>query len=159
MFITYRVMASALKPIDKTTTANIVLSNMRSSRQRSHIIEVLRETTSHPTAAWLFDRVKERCPNISLGTVYRNLNILKETGIIREIKFGKNTARYDGNVESHHHIVCLECGKLEDVVCAVNPDLIHGVETAKAYKISGYQMEFKGICPDCRELSHKTVIF
>jgi Fe2+ or Zn2+ uptake regulation protein len=130
---------------------------MRSTRQRSHIIETLQETTSHPTAAWIFDRVKEKCPNISLGTVYRNLNILKETGKIREIKFGKNTARYDGNIEFHHHIVCLECGKLEDVTCAVSPNLIHQVEAAKGYKISGHQMEFKGTCPDCLRTSQKAL--
>jgi Fe2+ or Zn2+ uptake regulation protein len=128
---------------------------MRSTRQRSHILEVVRETTSHPTAAWIFDRVKEKCPNISLGTVYRNLNILKETGIIREIKFGKNTARYDGNVDLHHHIVCEACGKLEDVVCAVGPNSMQRVEAAKGYKISGCQMEFKGICPDCLQLAQK----
>lgn len=146
------------KPIDKTSRANIVLDSMRSTRQRSYIIEVLRATVSHPTAAWIFERVKEKCPNISLGTVYRNLNILKETGVIREIKFGKNTARYDGNVELHHHIVCLECGKLEDVVCAVDPDMLRDVEKAKSYKIAGYQMEFKGICPACQEQSSRARI-
>lgn len=146
------------KPIDKTSRANIVLNSMRSTRQRSYIIEVLRSTVSHPTAAWIFERVKEMCPNISLGTVYRNLNILKETGVIREIKFGKNTARYDGNVESHHHIVCLACGKLEDVVCAVHPVMLQDVEKAKSYTITEYQMEFKGICPACQEQSRRARI-
>ena len=146
-----------MNQIDKTIISNIVL-NMRSTRQRSHIIETLQETTCHPTAAWIFDRVKEKCPNISLGTVYRNLNILKETGKIREIKFGKNTARYDGNIEFHHHIVCLECGKLEDVTCAVSPDLIRQVEAAKGYKISGHQMEFKGTCPDCLRMTQQALL-
>ncbi len=131
---------------------------MRSTRQRYHIIEVLRETASHPTASWIFERVREKCPNISLGTVYRNLHILKETGVIREIKFGKNTARYDGNVESHHHLVCLECGKLEDVVCAVHPEMLRDVEKAKSYIISGYQMEFGGICPACQGRSRNASI-
>jgi len=147
--------ATDSKPIDKTSSTGIIFVIMRSTRQRSLIIEVLQETASHPTAAWIFDRVKEKCPNISLGTVYRNLNILKEMGVIREIKFGKNTARYDGNVELHHHIVCEECGRLEDVVCAVGPNIMQSVETAKGYKISGCQMEFKGICPDCLHLTKK----
>ena len=138
-----------MKQIDKSATTNIKSGCMRSTRQRSLIIEALRETNAHPTAAWLFSKVKEKCPNISLGTIYRNLNILKETGIIRELKFGKNTARFDGNVEFHHHIFCLECGKLEDVTCTVNPDLIQSVEAMNGYKIFGHQMEFKGICPDC----------
>lgn len=146
-----------MNQIDKTTISNIVL-NMRITRQRSHIIETLQETTCHPTVAWIFDRVKEKCPNISLGTVYRNLNILKETGKIREIKFGKNTARYDGNIEFHHHIVCLQCGKLEDVTCAVSPNLIRQVEAAKGYKISGHQMEFKGTCPDCLRMTQQELL-
>jgi len=145
-----------MKQIDKASMGNIKSNCMRSTRQRSLIIEALRETNAHPTAAWLFEKVKEKCPNISLGTIYRNLNILKETAIIRELKFGKNTARYDGNVEFHHHIFCLECGKLEDVTCTVNPDLIQSVEAMNGYKIFGHQMEFKGICPDCSEPAKKT---
>lgn len=140
-----------MKQIDKAAMGNIKSNCMRATRQRSLIIEALRETDAHPTASWIYEKVKEQCPHISLGTIYRNLNILKETGTIRELKFGKNTARYDGNVEFHHHIVCLECGKLEDVSCTVNPDLIRSVETTNGYKILGHQMEFKGICPDCAQ--------
>lgn len=138
-----------MKQIDKAKTSNLQSNCMRSTRQRSLIIEALRKTNAHPTAAWIYEKVREQCPQISLGTVYRNLNLLKEKGTIRELKFGKNTARYDGNVEFHHHMVCLECGKLEDVSCTISPDLIKGLETMKGYKIIGHQMEFKGICPEC----------
>jgi len=117
------------------------------------ILEVLKETTEHPTAAWIFDRVKEHCPHISLGTVYRNLNLLKETGRIRELTYGKNTARYDGNCEPHHHIFCLECGKLEDVTCMVHPELTKSVEEMNGYKIISHQLEFSGICPECLDTS------
>lgn len=78
--------------------------------------------------------------------------------MIREIKFGKNTARYDGNVEPHHHIVCLKCGNLEDVMCAVHPDMLWDVEKAKSYKITGYQIEFQGICTACQEQSRRARI-
>lgn len=128
---------------------------MRLTRQRSCLLEAVRETASHPTAAWIFDRVKEKCPNISLGTVYRNLNILKDAGMIREIKFGKNTARYDGNVELHHHVLCLDCGKLEDAACSVSPELMQQIEQSLGYSITGYQIEFKGICPECIQLNQK----
>ena len=138
-----------MKQIDKRKTSGVKYPEMRSTRQRSIILEVLQDTCTHPTAGWIFDKVKEHCPNISLGTVYRNLNLLKETGRIRELTFGKNTARYDGNSEPHHHIFCLECGKLEDVNCSVHPDLTKSVEAMNGYKITSHQLEFSGICPDC----------
>lgn len=122
---------------------------MRSTRQRSIILEVLQGTFIHPSAGWIFEKVKEQCPHISLGTIYRNLNLLKETGHIRELTFGKNTARYDGNVYPHHHIVCLECGKLEDVECTVSPELTKSVEEVNGYKVLSHQLEFSGVCPDC----------
>ena len=138
-----------MKQIDKRKTSDVKYPAMRSTRQRSIILEVLQDTCTHPTAGWIFDKVKEHCPNISLGTVYRNLNLLKETGRIRELTFGKNTARYDGNSEPHHHIFCLECGKLEDVNCTVHPDVTKSVEAVNGYKIMSHQLEFSGICPDC----------
>ena len=138
-----------MKQIDKRKKSDVKYPSMRSTRQRSIILEVLQSTYTHPTAAWIFNKVKEHCPNISLGTVYRNLNLLKETGRIRELTFGKNTARYDGNFEPHHHIICLECGKLEDVTFTINPDLTNSVEEINCYKIISHQLEFSGICPDC----------
>jgi Fe2+ or Zn2+ uptake regulation protein len=138
-----------MKQIDKRKISDVKYPIMRSTRQRSIILEVLQGITTHPTAGWIFDKVKEHCPHISLGTVYRNLNLLKKTGRIRELTFGKNTARYDGNFEPHHHIFCLECGRLEDVTCTVHPDLTKSVEEMNGYRIMSHQLEFRGICPDC----------
>ena len=142
-------MKREMKQIDKRKTSDVKYPSMRSTRQRSIILKVLQGTSTHPTAGWIFDKVKVHCPNISLGTVYRNLNLLKETGRIRELTFGKNTARYDGNSEPHHHIFCLECGKLEDVTLTVHPDLTKSVEEINGYKIISQQLEFSGLCPDC----------
>ena len=138
-----------MKQIDKRKISGVKYPSMRSTRQRLLILEVLQGTDTHPTAGWIFDKVKEHCAHISLGTIYRNLNLLKETGHIRELTFGKNTARYDGNCEPHHHIFCLACGKLEDVTCTVHPDLTKSVEETNGYKILSHQLEFNGICPDC----------
>ena len=138
-----------MKPIDNMEKNNIKSVSMRSTKQRSMILEILKGTKSHPTAGWIYEQVKRRYSNISLGTIYRNLNLLKENGIIRELTFGKNTARYDANSEPHHHIFCLECGKLEDVNCTVHPDLTKTVEEENGYKIVSHQLEFSGICPEC----------
>ena len=138
-----------MKPIDNTGKYDIKSLPMRSTKQRAMILEVLKGTKTHPTAGWIYEQVKEQYSNISLGTIYRNLNLLKDTGIIKELKFGKNTARYDANFEHHHHIFCLECGRLEDISCTVHPDLTETVEAENGYKIISHQLEFSGICPDC----------
>ena len=129
---------------------NVLKSHaMRLTRQRAIIMEVLKGTKLHPTADWIYGRVRERCPNVSLGTIYRNLNTLKEKGLIRELKFGKNTARYDYNFEPHHHIICLKCGRLEDIKCELHSDLNKSVEKKSGYKKVTHQLEFNVICPLC----------
>ncbi len=140
-----------MKQISKKTNNDLKSNLMRSTRQRAIIMEVLKGTTQHPTADWIYDRVREKCPNVSLGTIYRNLSLLKEKGLIIELKYGKNTARYDGNSEPHHHIFCLECGKLDDIHCKVHPNLTKSVEKDSGYKITSHQLEFNGICPECLE--------
>jgi len=124
-----------MKKIDKKITNDLKSQVIRLTRQRAIIMEVLKGTTLHPTADWIYDRVRKRCPNVSLGTIYRNLNLLKEKGLIRELTFGKNTARYDYNFKPHHHIICLKCGKLEDIECEVHPNLNKSVEKMSRYKI------------------------
>ena len=113
---------------------------MRSTRQRAIILEVLKGTSLHPTADWIYHRVRRKCPNVSLGTIYRNLNLLKENGLIKELKFGKNTSRYDGKFGPHHHIFCIHCGKLEDVHCNLHADLNKSVEKTSGYKIVAHQL-------------------
>ena len=139
-----------MQGIDKTMKNGFKSHAMRLTRQRAIIMEVLkRATLQHPTADWIYDRVRERCPNVSLGTIYRNLNMLKKKGLIRELKFGKNTSRYDYNFEPHHHIICLKCGRLEDIHCELHSDLNKGVEKTSGYKTVTHQLEFNGICPEC----------
>ena len=87
---------------------------MRYSYQREVIKEVISSTKSHPTAAWIYSQAKKRVSNISLGTVYRNLKTLVEIGSIRVIH-DSNQVRYDGNIDGHHHLKCIECGILIDI--------------------------------------------
>ena len=76
------------------------------SKQRERILQTLRKTRSHPTAEWVFEKVREQLPKISLGTVYRNLSILKQQGKIRELDFGETSRRYDAFVDEHYHFIC-----------------------------------------------------
>ena len=87
---------------------------MHYSRQREAIKKIVKNTNCHPTADWIFIQTKKNIPNISLGTIYRNLKRLVEEGEINTIYDG-NITRYDWNIESHDHLKCTECGDLIDV--------------------------------------------
>lgn len=125
----------------------------RNTRQRQAILDELRGLTSHPTATDLYQRVRQRLPRISLGTVYRNLEILAAGGAIQKLDAGGTEARFDGNASRHHHITCVGCGRVDDL-----PDVSEGLTDAldglsrmhsSGYQILGYQLAFSGICPRC----------
>jgi Fur family transcriptional regulator, peroxide stress response regulator len=92
----------------------------RKSIHRETILRVVRNTTSHPGADWVYDQVKKEIPNISLGTVYHNLNFLAESGQIREIAIPGSFGRFDGNTCNHYHFRCEKCGLLFDLDQAVD---------------------------------------
>jgi Fur family transcriptional regulator, peroxide stress response regulator len=78
----------------------------RSNRQRERLLAILRSTESHPTAAWLYDRLKEEFPSLSLGTVYRNLAILIEQRLAKKIDEGSTFDRFEAKTTLHYHLIC-----------------------------------------------------
>ncbi len=94
---------------------------MRYSYQRELIKDIVRSSKTHPNAEWVFCEAKKKVENISLGTVYRNLKILENTGKIKSIH-DDNQVRYDGNIEDHHHLKCVKCGALIDTDIQSNFD-------------------------------------
>lgn len=122
---------------------------LKTSKQRNLILCVIRSTHCHPTAYWIFECARKEMPNISLGTIYRNLNLLKEEGKIQELRFGNSVSRYDGDLRSHYHVRCIECGEITDVPHVV--PLVSGkqVEELTGYRIHTHHLEFIGLCPDC----------
>jgi Fur family ferric uptake transcriptional regulator/Fur family peroxide stress response transcriptional regulator len=86
----------------------------RNTQQRKIILDILRSTNIHPTADWIYEQARKEIPNISLGTVYRNLKILKESGQIIEINDGKQS-RFDGRIDEHYHFKCISCERIFDV--------------------------------------------
>ena len=87
---------------------------MRYSHQRKVIQKVVKSTKSHPNADWVYKRTRKLIPDVSLGTVYRNLNQLVANGSINTVQDGSVT-RYDGNIKPHHHLKCNECGEITDI--------------------------------------------
>lgn len=125
----------------------------RRSRQRNTILRVLRGTKSHPTADWIYEQVKREIPNVSLGTVYRNLRMLKEAGEILELDFGAAQSRFDGNPEPHYHFVCISCGRVLDVDMPVKRSLDEEASQSSGHKVLGHRLEFYGVCSRCEETS------
>jgi len=126
-------------------------TDFRLTPQRRAILEAVRETACHPDAAWVYERVRRSLPNISLGTVYRNLGLLAQEGLIRELALDDQVSHWDGWIEPHDHIVCIHCGKVANVEVAALSDAIDGeAEHAAGYRVLGYRLCLQGICPECQ---------
>jgi len=122
----------------------------RRTRQREVILEELRKLKSHPTAVGIFELVRRRLPKISLGTVYRNLELMAEMGIIQKLDLGGAEARFDGDVSPHAHIRCVRCGRVDDV----DVPSLEGFESTRddchGYDVLGCRLELLGVCRQCR---------
>lgn len=122
---------------------------VRRTRQREAILEVLRGTTSHPTADWVYQEVRKEMPHVSLGTIYRNLRTLSEHGEIQELAYGSNHSRFDANAHNHYHFICENCGSVIDLDLPSMPELEGKVEALGNYQVVAHRLEFYGICPAC----------
>lgn len=125
--------------------------HMRMTNQREIILRELQRSYQHLTADELYERVKKFMPRISLATVYRNLETLSEAGIIGKLEISGRQKRFDADVRPHDHIYCLQCHRVDNIEFdrgLVNHD---SVASAKGYRITGYRVEFKGICSSCRK--------
>ena len=120
------------------------------SKQRDALVEILRSTTCHPTADWLYDKLREQFPKISLATVYRNLKQLEETGEIVSIKGGTGPEHYDGATNCHYHFICGECGSVKDMEVQPVTDLVDKCKEETNFEISGYSLLFYGKCEKCK---------
>ena len=123
-------------------------SQTRQTRQRTLVLETLRSTKSHPTADWIFEEVRKQLPTISLGTVYRNLNLLRDAGTIRELRIHGRTARWDADTSPHGHFICTSCGEVRDVM-GLQPYDWQGLKDLVGCNVTFQRCEFYGLCPKC----------
>jgi len=123
---------------------------MRFSKQRSIILEELKLRTDHPAADQIYLAVKKKLPDISLGTIYRNLEQLAAGGIIRELHYGKGQKRFDAHQTPHIHFRCLNCDTIEDMPMEITipvPDTLH--PWMQYREITDSRLEYLGLCPLC----------
>lgn len=131
------------------------LPNMRLTTQRQIILEELSKVTSHPTANEVYDMVRKRLPRIGLGTVYRNLELMADTGVILKLEVGGTQKRFDATTAPHYHIRCSCCGRVDDVHIEVQHQIDQLARESSNYEILGHHIEFSGICHDCQNEQQK----
>ena len=124
---------------------------MNYSKQREIILNTLKENVVHPTAEYLYAKIQEKDPKISLATLYRNLNQLTENGIIKKIDGLETSSHYDHNTHEHYHFICTKCRRVFDIDAEVAPELIRRTEEKTNFLIENHDIVFSGICKDCRQ--------
>ena len=125
------------------------MTALKYSRQRECIREYLLSTREHPTADTVYINVKKQFPNISLGTVYRNLNLLAANREILKISTPDGADRFDGKTEPHSHFFCTNCGRVLDMEMKDFPDLTTSASKTSVGVIKRFDVTFYGECNDC----------
>ncbi len=118
--------------------------------QRRAILEAVLRRDDHPTADDIFEGVQDSIPQLSRTTVYRVLDTLVELGFVRRIH-ETGTARFDGNVAHHHHLICAKCGKIIDLDDPALDQLTLTSPEPQGFRIDDYSIHFSGTCPECRK--------
>lgn len=119
--------------------------------QRLAIYNVLYNTTSHPSAESIYKSLQSTHPTMSLATVYKTLDALQKAGLIQQLNVGEESFRYDANVKSHPHIICLECNNVYDLHTDALDDLKDRVSSETDFELISEKIYFYGICPKCKK--------
>ena len=127
----------------------------RNTIQRSLVLEAVNRLQCHATADEIYEGIKKDHPNISRATVYRNLNVLSEMGEIRRMETPGGADRFDHRCHDHCHVRCQKCGRVFDVDVDFITGLEQRIRDAHGFEFTGYDILFRGICPDCQNASQK----
>ncbi len=123
---------------------------LRMTNQRALILRELQKMKTHPTVDEIYLQVRRVMPHISLGTVYRNVEVLYQLGLALKLDKTGGQMRFDGRIDDHNHIRCQECGRVDDLVLKGCPDIRKVVLDSAGYEIVSHSLDFVGICPGCR---------
>jgi Fur family peroxide stress response transcriptional regulator len=122
--------------------------------QRLLVFKVLQRIEGHQTVEEIYNQIRLEQPTISLATVYNNLEVLVEHGWIAQINRLHDMARFDKNSDPHHHLLCTLCRRLIDIEESAIPPLSLPETMLEGFEVSGYQVQFEGICAHCRQSNH-----
>jgi len=124
---------------------------LRMTHQREIILSEIKKCSTHPTADELYERIKKKLPRISLATVYRNLEIMSEAGLIKKLEISGRQKRFDWDLHQHDHIYCMECHRVDNIDLGRKKQIALPTDEHHGYQVSGCRIEFYGICPECAQ--------
>ena len=125
--------------------------NLRNTMQRELIHQILQDAGEHLDADKIFEKARWRSPGISLSTVYRNLQLFKEKGLVEEHQFG-NRRYYEVTPQAkHHHLICLGCGRVFEFKCPSTERVKSKISKEEGFKVTNAEVRLSGYCPECQE--------
>ena len=125
--------------------------NRRSTEQRELIRQILQHADEHLDADRIYERARQRSPSISLSTVYRNLQLFKEIGLIEEHQFGSRRYYEPAPQAKHHHLVRLGCGRVFEFKCPSSERLKDEISRKEGFRVTEAEVRLAGYCPECQE--------
>ena len=148
-------MVLVIITVMKKDSFNLNNLDLRLTRQRQVILDEFRRADAHLTADEVFERVRRIVPRVSLGTVYRNLEILYSHGLLNKLETAGHQKLFEANTKDHHHMRCEKCDELFDIPAqSINFD-VQSVRAGKGFEITGYRLELLGICAQCKESARR----
>ena len=135
---------------EQSVTALLREKGFKVTPQRLAIYDVLYNTTEHPSAEVIFNQLQPHYPTMSLATVYKTIEILKEIGLVQVLNVGEDSFRYDANTDNHPHVRCMVCKRVDDIFEVDTNEFVAKVAEKTAYQLTGQQFYFYGVCPDCQ---------
>lgn len=124
-------------------------TGVRITPQRHAILEYLINSKSHPTADDIYKALEGKFPNMSVATVYNNLRVFREVGLVKELTYGDASSRFDFVTSDHYHVICERCGKIVDFLYPGLDEVEQLASHVTGFKVGHHRMEIYGICPDC----------
>ena len=128
---------------------NLKSTGVRITPQRHAILEFLIQSMIHPTADDIYRALEGKFPNMSVATVYNNLRVFREAGLVKELTYGDSSSRFDFVTNDHYHIICDDCGKIVDFHYPGLDEVEHLASHVTGFKVNSHRMEIYGTCPTC----------
>ena len=147
-------MSAELESIEhelEESIASLRKAGIRITPQRQAIIRYLISSHSHPTADEIYQALSPDFPNISVATIYNNLRVFKDIGIVKELTYGDSSSRFDFNTHNHYHIICEKCGKIVDFHYPQLDEVEQLAQHVTDFDVTHHRMEIYGVCKDCKE--------
>lgn len=128
-------------------------TGVRMTPQRHAILSYLLNTKKHPSVDEIYKSLEGKFPSMSVATIYNNLKVFLEAGLVRELTYGDGASRFDAEMSDHYHAICTECGKIEDFDFPVLTEVEECAESKTGFRVTSHRMEVYGVCKSCQDIT------